>query len=277
MRTDHDDLFFRIALPKVQIHQQFYLRKIYRTVVGNSGSEADEVIRTDDRVCLENRFFLPHPFYFLIIIGNLALGYNAVRALHFDKAFPVYNPDRVFVVAIALENIKLVRLFLQADIRNLRSEILLRELLRFRIIAFLQKIRSLYLRGAGGNRGDLSGLGVDFNMYFNCIASVASFFRSRISSCVGFGMTRSTTSRTIDSATPMEKMTSAFSGMLYGRSIFFAQYGTREAAPADSTARLRKRFIVRRGCRGLRRSSRKSPGAFPVCGKYRQNLYNASL
>lgn len=168
-RTGHDDLFFRIAVPKVQIHQQFYLRKIYRTVVGNSGSEADEVIRTDDRVCLENRFFLPHPFYFLIIVGNLALGYNAVRALHFDKAFPVYNPDRVFVVAIALENIKLVRLFLQADIRNLRPEILLRELLRFRIIAFLQKICGFNLRGAGGNCSDLTFLGVDFNMYFNCI------------------------------------------------------------------------------------------------------------
>ena len=54
-------------------------------------------------------------------------------------------------------------------------------------------------------------------------ASVASFFSSRMSSWVGLGMTRSTTSRTMDSATPMEEMTSAFSGMEYCRPIFLAQ------------------------------------------------------
>ena len=44
---------------------------------------------------------------------------------------------------------------------------------------------------------------------------IASFFNDRISSLLGEGMIRSTTSQTIASATPIEEITSAFSGIEY--------------------------------------------------------------
>ena len=44
---------------------------------------------------------------------------------------------------------------------------------------------------------------------------MASALMARMSSWVGEGMMRSTTSRTMASATPMEEMTSALSGMEY--------------------------------------------------------------
>ena len=65
----------------------------------------------------------------------------------------------------------------------------------------------------------------------------ASFLMARISSLDGEGMMRSTTSRTMDRATPMDEMTSAFSGMEYLTPILLLKYTIREAAPPPTPTR----------------------------------------
>ena len=60
---------------------------------------------------------------------------------------------------------------------------------------------------------------------------IASILIALMSSLEGDGMIRSTTSLTMARATPIEEITSAFSGMLYFSPIFSAKYTISEAAP----------------------------------------------
>ncbi|MNC33831.1 hypothetical protein D3C75_822400 [compost metagenome] len=66
---------------------------------------------------------------------------------------------------------------------------------------------------------------------------MASIFSALITSLEGDGMIRSTTSLTMDKATPIEEITSAFSGILYFNPIFSAKYIIREAAPPPTPTR----------------------------------------
>ena len=68
--------------------------------------------------------------------------------------------------------------------------------------------------------------------------SIASALMERISSGVGLGTTRSTTSLTIAKATPMEDMTSALSGMEYFKPILSEQKPIKDAAPPPTPTRL---------------------------------------
>ena len=67
--------------------------------------------------------------------------------------------------------------------------------------------------------------------------STASRLMLLISSGVGLGTTRSTTSRTMARATPMEEITSAFSGTLYLIFILLAQNPIRDVAPPPTPTR----------------------------------------
>ena len=60
---------------------------------------------------------------------------------------------------------------------------------------------------------------------------------SAISFLVGDGITRSTTSLIIDKATPMDEITSAFSGILYPNSISLEVYGSNAETPPPTPTR----------------------------------------
>ena len=66
-------------------------------------------------------------------------------------------------------NVELVTLLCKVNIAYLLTKVFLREGLGLGLITLLQKVRGLYLSGTGCNRGYLTGLAVDLDMYLDGI------------------------------------------------------------------------------------------------------------
>ena len=141
----NNDLLIRLTVSQIQIHQQVDLLKVCCAVVSNTWSEAYEIVRSEDGVCLEDCSVLPHIRYDILIFADLAFLYDSIGALNLDETFLIYDTNRFSVFTDALKYEELLGLLSQLDIGYLRAEILYCKLFCLSLVTLFQEVCCLNL------------------------------------------------------------------------------------------------------------------------------------
>ena len=171
--SNHDDLLIGLTIHDVQIHQQHDLIQIDGRVVADTGANADEVVRTQNRISLEHGHVLPQLFDLFLVLAGLDLSGHAVRALDLDEALLIHDADGMTITHVAGVDVELIGLFSQVDVGDLGAKVLLSQLLSLGLVALLQQVSGLDLGRTGGDSRDLTGLAVDLDMDFDGVGGSA--------------------------------------------------------------------------------------------------------